>query len=330
MPSTNWIDGVKTVSILQIAADTGLDVGRKAVGPCPMCGARTRSGKDKRLPLRVSGPTQCYWKCYACSGQGDVVDLVAYKLTGAKVAGNENNKAVVDWFIDYGFLADSHGVYYREPPRPSEATVREHVAATEYPPQDQLQRLVDACSTPSGKALEYARSRKMDVCNEILQTPPREWAGWDGVGPWWPASWTARWSLVSCAFDSGGRLRGLHGRSVRDDSKFPKTLWHKGNASGLIFANQRALEWLRGGQAPERYLAAEGVTDFWTLCSLPATHGEAVVGYTSGGEKTVACLPAGPRLIIMNHNDKAGDDYVARMLDANPERDVMQIDWVNV
>ncbi len=325
MRRNDWLTQTRTTGVLQIAAEIGLEAGpRKSAGPCLACGAvlRSSSGKDRRFALSVYGKHAERWTCFCCKANGDALDLIAYKLTGSSCREAADLTPVREWLIDYGFLQVG-GVRLREPPRP-EVYIRQIKTPDTPPPPDELERLWSACSPPSGKALAYIQSRYIQ-CDELRQTPPSSWSGWDGIGPWWKKTWTSRWSIVAGAYTPDGKLAGLHARSIIDDGKYPKTLWHKGTIGGLLFANAKALEWMRGGKAASDVYVTEGVTDFWRCCSTAPER--PVLGYTNGNEKALANLPSGPRFVVLQHNDKPGHDYLERILDLDPTRDVYQVDW---
>ena len=101
-PGEGWIAAAKSRSVAEVAADLGMDTGsRGSIGPCPACG-NTRRGKgkdDRRLPIVSIG---LGWCCYAdgCGAKGDVVDLVAWKLTGkpCKDLTPDERRPVREWF----------------------------------------------------------------------------------------------------------------------------------------------------------------------------------------------------------------------------------------
>lgn len=312
----DWIGRVNGVAVAQVAPFVGLEIrGRRSAGPCPKCGEQRRSHNDRRPALSIFGTTGQKWKCHQCNVSGDAVDLVVAKMLG------DHGKAR-DWFIDYGFIPDDRGIVYREPPK---AAIGNSFRG-EPPNPSEVETFWNACSPPSGKALTYAGVRNL-VCGEMRQAPHREWAGFYD---WWPASWSARWSLVCAAYDVRGNLAGIHARSILDDGKFPKTLWHKGGSKGMLFANAAAREWMSGAARPDGVVFAEGVTDFWRCCT--SAPDKPIVGYTSGNETVLCDLPNGPAFIVMQDSDDngAGDAYVDRILDTNPERSVYKLDWSKI
>ena len=56
-------------------------VAGRGLSPCPACGAEQRGDRDRRPPVlaRTDGRG---WRCYRCDASGDVVALVALRVTG--------------------------------------------------------------------------------------------------------------------------------------------------------------------------------------------------------------------------------------------------------
>src|SRR5689334_7069740 len=105
MLTTSPIDSIKQrVTIGEMARMCGLYEGRGATWGCPACRADKRSSKgDARgsIGTRTGGAG---WKCHRCGVAGDVVDLVAYRVTGARLKdlSTSDTARVFSWCADRG------------------------------------------------------------------------------------------------------------------------------------------------------------------------------------------------------------------------------------
>lgn len=74
------------------------------MGPCPSCGAESRSRSDRRrLPISLFSYR---WKCWACGKSGDLVELVVQARFKEKLPQRDPRWGEVrDWFERRGFLA---------------------------------------------------------------------------------------------------------------------------------------------------------------------------------------------------------------------------------
>lgn len=85
MGSTEWLEGLKQMTIPQLTDTLGLTRRRlNTYSPCPLCGATTRSASDNRGPLGITW-NQKGSHCHACNEDLDVVDLTAVVLMGKRV-----------------------------------------------------------------------------------------------------------------------------------------------------------------------------------------------------------------------------------------------------
>ena len=131
--TSGWLDSARRVGLLQVAAELGVEVRRRALVRCPACGAE--SG------VKVVGEGR--WRCFHCDAGGDAVDLVSYAVHGRKLdrAGSE---AVRDWYAARGWCeAPRDREIRRVEPRPAPERVEAHVEGP--PPQDEVYALGRAC-----------------------------------------------------------------------------------------------------------------------------------------------------------------------------------------
>lgn len=89
----SWIDELKANSFSAVAnalaaaesATCTVEAHRNAAGPCPSCGATARGTNDGRKPVGVS-KRHGGFECFVCGVTGDLIDLCALVLLGAKAS----------------------------------------------------------------------------------------------------------------------------------------------------------------------------------------------------------------------------------------------------
>lgn len=80
---TDKLSYLRDAHVAEVAGRLGLTVRGRCAGPCVACGAESRGGKDRRLPLLLR-PDGKGWRCMACGEGGDGVTLTAYRVTGQR------------------------------------------------------------------------------------------------------------------------------------------------------------------------------------------------------------------------------------------------------
>lgn len=103
----SWFDQVKNAKIKPLAADLGIEFSRdgKKFRPCLSCGATQRSDDDRRSPVGTSA-TGAGWHCHACDTSGDVIDLVALRVAGRRMAEAKGSAADVRaWFAERNMVS---------------------------------------------------------------------------------------------------------------------------------------------------------------------------------------------------------------------------------
>lgn len=126
--------------------------------------------------------------------------------------------------------------------------------------------------------------------------------------------------IVVRTFDHFGNLHGVRAIQVRTVDG-PKRLPPAGQrAAGLCMLNANAFRML-GGRITPRLVVVEGEPDFLSHCVL---HEEATIGLVSGAwTKAFADrVPDGCRVVILTHNDPAGDRYAEKVTDTLSGRKV--------
>jgi hypothetical protein len=300
----SWIDTAKGATVEAVAGELGLDVRRRAFGPCPACGAERRGGGDRRPPCGIGEG----WRCFACKVAGDALDLVARVVAGARLRELtlERMAEVRAWYAARGWCDPALGgpaapvVARRAPAAPAEP-------APVYPPVAEVAALWSACAAltdvPWGyrgdgrwadPAVPWLEKRRGLSCRELgaldlarllpLDPDAHPWPSWIprlGMGR---AEWLQLYRLAVPMYDATGALRSLRFRAVTDvceptaDGLRWRALDVKGHQKalaatgstvrGLTLADPVGRALLAGELASApwdgRVVVTEGEPDLWT------------------------------------------------------------------
>lgn len=326
--SSSWISTLPPAP--DVARALGLTVKRRMMGPCPACAATARSGKDNRPPLGMTGNGKG-WRCHACSRTGGAVDLVAWRLFHDELGkGDPRWSELQTWCSDHGLLGQPGKVVALPPPsRPPPAEVTALWDAS----LPLSQAAAEAKPGPSTReSLRFLAERdlaphELDDVARLLPDPK----AFD-YPAWWPRTWAATWRLVTRAYTAQGTVVSLHARAVRRiDDGAPKTRWPIDyEARGLVFANGRGVELLRGERPQlEGVLLVEGLTDLLAVSRLVtrARLPLAVLGGTSGSWSALETVPFPDHVPILVgvDTDPQGDKYATEIAAAVRPRQVRRL-----
>lgn len=321
------LEEARTLTVWAMAARLGLtSMDRGSLGPCPVCGAATRSQSrpTRRGPLQVLADGRG-WRCWAggCEARGDAVALLAAVATGTT--------RPTDWrpvWERYGD-ADPNGfpAVTRQAPEPKLPSDRRAppsevgilVAMTRPVMEDPgvcawlRSRGLDPGAVQRGglaRALVPMEDARHDVEERAgirgeegpASPEARAMAGhpvWGAFGPRW---WAEGWRLILPVYDGAGELVGVRARWV-GDGPAPRAKEHGGTgiAHGPGVYACRMARGLLGRRLPVgaspylgsppwdgRVVIAEGGADWLTWATHPEEAGAAVLGVWSGA------LPKGP------------------------------------
>lgn len=313
---------------LRTIADRGGLVGRRrGLGPCPACGAETRSRRDRRPPVVVyvrDGEEHWHCKSAGCGAGGGVGALLSAIRFRQVLPKGDPRWAEVMQELDGGRALPSA-------PRP----VPTPLPAPTYPPVGEVSTLWDAC-LPIGSSVatvdRYLHTRGVDTRRLAMLDLSRALFE-DAVFPRWVPTggvdtrvWTGVYGLVTPMFDPLGRMRSLRFRAIEPTPDGKKTLNPRGHTyAGLVMADPMGQALLRGRREDDgiawdgRVVVVEGEPDFWTWSCHPqrlATDRTwAVLGVVSGSwtDAIARRIPDGARVILRTHHDKPGDAYAERI-----------------
>jgi len=300
----SWIDTAKGATVEAVAGELGLDVRRRAFGPCPACGAERRGGGDRRPPCGFGNG----WRCFRCDARGDALDLVARVVAGARLRELtlERMAEVRAWYAAHGWCDPAPGgpaapfVARRAPAAPAEP-------APVYPPVAEVAALWSACAAltdvpwgyrgggrwadPAVPWLEKWRGLScralgaLDLARLLpLDPDAHPWPSWIprlGMGR---VEWLQLYRLAVPMYDATGALRSLRFRAVTDvcepgaDGLRWRALDVKGHQKalaatgstvrGLTLADPVGRALLAGELASApwdgRVVVTEGEPDLWT------------------------------------------------------------------
>lgn len=119
------IDQLRTMGVLEVAGAGDLHVRGRSFGPCPACGAETRSTSDKRLPVSsftVEGGLTLA-RCWRCEVTLDAVALAAFAAAGAPLS-NLNWREVVSWAASRGLCSQEVSGKPHTAPTPAGQTAK--------------------------------------------------------------------------------------------------------------------------------------------------------------------------------------------------------------
>lgn len=286
----DWMD----VPFDAVAPELGLTMKGRRWGPCPACNEE-RSTKDARAPV-IAIHKGAAWKCYACGDNGSAVNAVSFRLFGEKLGkGDHRWRDLIGWYADRGW-AEQRGNAQPVKMRPIPAPKPQPVVHID--PSQVLRQ----CRPPDCREWLESRGYTRPVPAGML--PP----GW--ACDWWP--WPDRFPLVVPAFDTTGKLRSMHGRSL-NASDDRKTTWPKGTTSrGLVMATKPARSLLRGESEPSTLIICEGLTDF---LQLGQDQKAAILGVASGVDLSGLTLTSATMVIVVTDGDLAGDTYAQHIAD---------------
>lgn len=348
----DWWDEARR-PIAEVFSALGIEGNPRRRWPCPACGAQ-RTGSDKRGPVLSTGDGFA-WACNACNRKGGMLDALAWGLQGrpwGELTGEEK-QGLRAWAASQGWCSPPSSAPEGSPaPRPVKAWVPPPI---EYPPDvgafwARCRRLSSAGRRSSAwfKLRGFGAYLSTLDALDVARLTPKEGRAYPA---WWLPGRQTHWRLVVRAWDIRGELRNLHGRAIcqgvpkaSNGDDMAKVLWAKHpdegkvySASGLFFANPRALELLRGEPCAARVLMlAEGLTDFLAgsgWADSPARAGRApvaVLGGVAGSwaalAELVERLPPGLVIVSCIDDDDKGHRYIAQAEKALG-RDVLRVSF---
>lgn len=297
-----WMDDAKSrVSVSDAAARLGMEPGRKGWSPCPACAAPKRGRADSRAPVDVRPRS---WLCYACGEGGTVIDLVAWRLTGAAWTPGD---AVRDFFAGDVVELPRQAVH-AAPPEAPRAPLAELGA-------------VWAAAKASGceaHADRWLASRDLAWSDECAVLHPRgalpAWARWAG------RSWSdTDYRLLLRTFDRDG-WSGIRARWIGDGPPpGPKSCAAFGVRSSGVLANDLWRRAMLGQARPGLVVVCEGEPDW--LGALVEYPNAAVAGIVTGHwpRDLGPCIAPGAEVRVMTDDDDAGARY-AYQIEASAPR----------
>ena len=306
-----------------------------AIFGCPACGSERRhaSRRDPRGAIGVRRDGRG-WCCHSCEVTGDVLDLVAFQLGGARLRDlNDHRRAEVRAWCER--LVGQHSSTL-----PQRSEELGQPAPAEYPPIGEVHALWGGCGRvdldPS--AAKYLAARGLDPTVAADRDLAR--ALRSAELPRWARAWSREHRLIVPLFDASGALRSLLARSV-DRSATIKSLAPQGySRAGLVLADTLGRQLLQHGLRPcwwpasheLRVVVAEGEIDWLTAATLSSEADEwapAVLGVVSGAWTLAiaARIPDGCSVLVATDNDEAGNKYARHICESLRERNVDVERW---
>lgn len=335
----SWLDEAKRLTIRRAASEAGLKTHRSSM-ECPACGATKRGTRDRRLPVSFGA---LGWRCWACDASGDALDVLAYRVTGARLTGDRDQLDRLRQDLESRGLISEQGT---RPSRPSRAPTRpepppEPEPSESWPPLDEILDFYrsglkvsdddQVVSFLQGRYHQHADRliamlEHLDLARAIPDRAHPKWARLGGRR-WREQGYRLMFPLV----DAGGIVRSLRVRRTSAGTDLPKAIPPVGyGVRGLVLACDRAAALLRS-EVPEwwpegrrhRLVIVEGETDWMTWLSQRREDTDpALVALYSGSWLPAhsSALPHGSILHIRTDHDNAGHRYAEGIMRASRRR----------
>lgn len=314
----SWYDRLKSYPVSAAARSLNLKVEKSRATPCPACRAeRIKDGaakgssraEDKRWPVKILA-SDSYWICNACQFEGNIFDMVSWKVHGCAA------KELTDFSILREWQGAPKGAYHEEiryKPEPE----------PEYPPIDEIRdfttKAAVASQSANHKLNRWLEKRGLDKnkipawvadpdfdCEALTEVTSSK----GNQTPWWPRQWLSTYPLIIPLVDYRGNLVSFVGRTTGTNRR--KTTVPIGySTKNLVNASRKALEFMRKDDIPEKIWITEGEMDYLSI----AQHGPATIGIRSGSITNLALLPWREQqtVFIATDNDRQGKLYAERV-----------------
>jgi hypothetical protein len=320
----------------QVAKRLGLKVhdnrGSYVTVLCPVHAEKTASCSIHRRGESIGV------KCWGCKWTGDLIDFVAV-VNGLKPKADFREALAITAELA-GFQDEADAVRGNRPAPIRSAPVAplEEEPERDYPLPREVSLLWSACipvdedaevsgllesrgiGPRSVAGRDAARALSRDTHSSSL---PR-WAKFKGNQRYSRTWIETGHRLILPVFDSDGGMRSVRAWLVNGADDMPKRVPPAGyRASGLVVANTRAVDMLRGESSPSRLVIVEGEPDF--LARSVLSPGDAVLGVMSGSwhDGFAGKVPYGSEVIVRTHVDKAGEVYAEEVISSVMRRAVV-------
>lgn len=322
-----------SLDLATIAERGGLDFRRRALAPCPVCGAQSRGREDRRGPVAIfhrEGEEHWHCKASGCgAGGGPAALLAAIRFREIPAKGDPRWATVMSELDGNSGWIPARSAPARRPAPP--ATV------PNYPPTDEVATVWRGCRAfdqvpTTDPAVGYLRERGIDTPRLAVLDVSRYFS-FSGYLPRWVPNggvdmgvWTALYRLVTPMFDACGDLRSLRFRAIGETPRGKKTLNPSGHAcGGLVMADPMGRALLQGRREDDgmgwdgRVVIVEGEPDLWTWSCHPSRFGKpqtwAMLGIAAGSwtDAIAARIPEKARVILRTHHDPPGEKYAEQI-----------------
>lgn len=330
--SPSLLGQVKAQGVMRVGQALGLLAGPShSLSPCPACGAAQRGSQDRRGPIGVRRD-DTGWHCHRCHVQGDAVSLVACCVTRKTKLDTAGWRAVIEVCRKAGLCSVNGGPL---PPKAAPSLLMPH-----RPPEHGVQRFWSNCVrvTDDHEVVHWLGKRGLDAGivedRDLVRVLPANalcprWARFCG-GPWEHSTpWTeTSHRVIFPLWGPTGTMETVHARAVhpldvkgRDKAASPAGY----QVSGTVMADVTARALLKGG--PPRWwrtrdvFIVEGAPDFLTWATRfgdAAEGAPAILGVIAGSwsEAIASRIPSNCRVLVMTHDDQAGEKYAAAIINS--------------
>lgn len=319
----------RVARLLGLKARQGND--RYVLVCCPMHGEKRASMSLYRHDGIVK------FKCHGCQETGDVLTLVAvvYDLDISS-----RFPEVLATAADLaGMLVEAEAIRDGKPaPERKQRPEPKPEPERTYPPANEVAELWETGRPVTSDAVASLAlvERLLDpvvVAEASLARVLHPQTHWQRLPMWaryrGPQPVSQPWTrtghrMIVPAYDCDGAMRSIRAWRIEGDPEFPKRVPPSGfRTSGLVLANARAVEWLRGRRT-SRIIVCEGEPD--ALVRMVTNPNECVIGIISGSwhDGFTERVPYGSQVVLLTHLDDAGDRYADEIQKAVESRAIVE------
>jgi hypothetical protein len=314
-------DSVKAalVDIPALVAGLGLSAGSKRCkgGITVLCPHHAERHASCNVTEGEDGTPRV--RCWSCGWTGDALDLICEVRGYIKTDGNQFREVLAEGAEIAGMFALVDEIRDGREPDPNRPAPEkpQPKPAPEYPPVLEVLDVWETsfAVTEDNPASAYLRGRAISP-EDCAKRDLLRVIGFGTARPAWSYAKGLPWvntghRLAMRAWAADGTFRSLRVWQCDGRDGYPKRLPPTGHrAQGLVLANDRAVEMLRGESKAERVVIVEGEPDHVTV-STRCPPGDAVFGVGSGfwSEEHAKRIPNRTPVLLMTHADDAGDNY---------------------
>lgn len=293
---------------------------RQATGVSICCPSHGESRPSLSVTRGPDGTVRA--RCFGCDFMGDALTLIAL-VHGLSLSSDFRDVLALGAELG-GNLTLREEILGGQPmPDRKRVPAPPPQAPAEYPDRAEVDALWSAGVAVSEDAdvWEYLRGRAIDP-EKVDRAGVARALPDDAPLPSWARYGASDWRetghrILLPLFDAQGDMRAVRAWRIQDGDTPKRLPPAKRRSGGLVLANRGARMMLAGYACPLRLLFVEGEPDFVNASTEWA---DSVIGVGSGWwtEAHADRVPRRTEVVLMTHNDEAGDRYAAQIAETLP------------